>query len=169
MIKQLRFLYISVSLILGLSDSLGLSVFLGFCIFSPHAMAGVYQCINEQGATEYRDSPCKVSSETQDFLPVQYSKTNEKNAKKQLKTLEQDVKKQISLDKKQQGKKVRGEKQKMKAEAKEKRRQEHCARVKEKINLLEDKLKLGMKLKSFERVKTELEHNERMKKRYCDS
>lgn len=157
MIKQLQFLYLFIAF------------FLGQNILAPRVMAGVYQCINEHGVTEYRDSPCKNSAEDQSFLPVQYSKTNVKNAEKQLKTLEQTVKKQVSLDKKQHIKKVRGEKQKIKTEAKEKRRQEHCVRVKEKIVLLEDQLKKGVKLKSFERLKLELEHQERMKKRYCDS
>lgn len=151
----------------SLALSLTISLCLGLSFFIPNAMAGAYQCTNEQGTIEFRDSPCKNSLETQEFLPIQYSKSNAKDVKKQLKSLAQNLKKQTASDKKQQGKKVRGEKQKIKAEAREQRRQEHCARVKEKIIFLENQLKAGAKLKHFERLKTELEHYERMKKRYC--
>lgn len=138
-----------------------------FIVAFPAAKAGVYKCIDENGAIEFCDAPCRTNAEAQEFLPIVYSKSNAKNIKKQQKTLEKNLKQHEIAEGKQQRLAIRTEKQRQKIEDKEKRRQEHCSRVKEKITVIEDQLRSGSKVKRFNRLKAELEHCERMKLRYC--
>jgi len=141
------------------------------CIMAFSANAGVYQCVALDGSIEFRDSPCTPSNEsensTQSFLPIQYSKSDPKTLKIQNKILAKELKAQTLLENKEERSQQKKEKQRLKVAEKEKRRQMNCLRTQEKIKDIETLLGAGCKPKRFNRLKTELEHCERMKLRYC--
>lgn len=133
---------------------------------SSFAWGGVYQCVDEKGAVEFRDTPCNLQSET--FLPIQYSKASPKQIKKEEKERIKTAKKQAVLQRKEERMMIRTEKQRLVLEEKAKRRQERCVRTREKMTEIEQKLRGGKKLKGFNRLKEELEHHRRMERQYCD-
>lgn len=146
------------------------SIFLICFILSFAAQAAVYQCVNDVGQIEFRDTPCQISSDTQLFLPYQYEKT-----KTDLKTIQKEAriaKKTEQAQAKEDRKKIRQAARLKKKTEKERQKAEkralRCAKIQDKIKEIELALTRGCKLKRYNHLQSELLHFRSMKKRYCD-
>lgn len=145
-------------------------------------MAFVYQCVSQNGKIEYRDAPCISPLQTQSYLPIQYSnkqsEASQYGASVKNPSLIQESKnkesknkiaskKEASAKRKEARLKAKEEKLAEQNANKEKRRKERCAKLDEKIDRIESELRLGCKLKRFNRLKQELEHCRKMKQKNC--
>jgi len=144
-------------------------IFVMGCICFDGVFAGVYRCVGQNGEVGFRNHPCQGDAEQKDFLPYVYQKTDKKNVEKKAKELEKIQKKLIAERKYQIRINARQQKIAEKEALKTKRRLERCAKTKEKIILIEKKLKFGCKLYRCNQLKEQLAHCERMKQRYCSS
>jgi len=139
-----------------------------FAIFTiPIAVAGIYQCVDEKtGVVEFRDKPCVFSAEQQ-FLPIQYQKTEEKvvlKQEKEIKIINKDLEKK---EKQEERLKERTKKRLEKEQAKAERRKIRCDKLDEKIKHIENQLRQGSKMKRRIRLNEQLAHCEEMKRKYC--
>lgn len=137
--------------------------------FSTCAIAGVYECINAKGESEFRDKPCDSSREEENFLPISYVLTDPKEQKKHHLMLKKEMKKNEAERKKTERQNNALMNKKIQAKLKEQKRQLRCERLDEKISAIEDNLRRGVKLKTLNRLKEEKAHCEKMKLRYCSS
>ncbi|HXH54914.1 MAG TPA: hypothetical protein VNK03_04135 [Gammaproteobacteria bacterium] len=141
----------------------------GFLVFDL-ALAGVYRCVDENGAVEFRDRGCEIASQVDDFLPYVYKPTdpnivfekeeamhNTQKAK-QKQNLEQ--KKKVRLE-------TRQKKAAEKATAKAERRLMRCEKNSEKIKQIESELRAGCKIRRCNTLKKQLIHAQKMQKHYC--
>ena len=131
---------------------------------SPMLQAALFRCSKADGGIEYRDTPC---SEDSTLLPIQYSKSDPKTLKTELKTLKK-VEKKVSAESR---KKTTAQKKEIKSLALNKKRQlraeSSCAKVLKKIEKLEARLRQGANLKKTISIQKQLEKAEALKKRYC--
>lgn len=152
--------------------------FLFFCfilLFSLNSKAGVFQCVKANGKIEFRDKPCTISDNTEQyFLPHQYQKTKtdptgKKAEQMQERKIQQQVQTLTKNEQKEERLKASAEKKREKEKALIERRKLRCERLEEKIENLELQLQQGKRLKTYKRLEKELAHAQRMKKRYCAS
>jgi hypothetical protein len=146
-------------------------VFLGFlCVFlgfTSRVEAGIYQCIGPSGIIEYRDRPCQSPLEAQQFVPIQYHRTNEKQLQKQAKELE-IMNKGLMRQQKQKTKIKTQAFKKVKAERlKTERLQRKCMKLNEKINNIESQLRTGCTINKANRLREQLEACQVMKEEMC--
>jgi hypothetical protein len=133
------------------------------------AHAGVFRCQKENGLVEFQDKPCHQSIEDPQFLPYVYQRSSDKVINLQEKVLQAAEKKNNKAVKQRSHQKKLSKKQMEKEMKSQKKQLAHCLKTQEKIKITENKLRLGVKLRTLERLKAELKHYENMKQRYCIS
>ena len=142
-------------------------IFCAFLSFTPKVWAGIYQCLGPSGVMEYRDRPCQSSSEDQQFVPIQYHRTNEKQVKKQMRDLEVLDKELTQKQKQETTMKTKALKQTKAQKLKNERLQRKCTKLSEKIDKIESQLRAGCKINKANRLREQLEACQATKEEIC--
>lgn len=133
----------------------------------PSVQAGIYQCVGPAGGIEYRDRPCQSPVEVQQFVPIQYQRTNEKQLKKQDKELDVAYKALVKQHKQQTKVKTKSLKQTKVQKLKTERLQRKCTKLSEKINKIESQLRAGCTINKANRLREQLEVYQTTKEAIC--